>query len=345
MKKFSFNGNHITISICIFVLSLAFPAYYMNKDYESVNSLLVLGLGWLGIFDWQFSWLANLFFFLALLYRTDLEKSATLGMVSLAFAISFLFYKEVLTGLDLGYEKIHKEITGYGWGYFLWIISIAILLIGQSNCAASKSKLMKTALYSFPLIGISTVFIYHFYVSDNGAHEIHSERNVVFDKMCPSAKDIIYKKIPEEVDSVYLRNVSRVELRGNVFGFWWINGTGSAESSIPGISFYEEDNRHTHRKEDINFLYMSSEQKTRKATYSDTLKSRYMIEGTRIPFAEHLGIRGEKIEIIDLQNNTVVAETSYFYQKKGGRLCGEISGLRFSNTDFFRRVFTQNKRQ
>lgn len=341
MSKSELGGYHLKISVWLFLIGLAFPAYYINEDYEPQLSLLVFISGWLGVIDWNFTWFANAFFGLSLISRNNTQKSIAFAFISLVLAISFILHDEIFLGMNVGFDKVYGNVAGYGFGYLFWVTSIGIFLIGQLTLSPTEkkhNKIFATIAYLIFIGTASLSFLHHFYMSDKGAYALFTERGEALDRACESARDLIHQTLPEKLDSLYIRGGLITDHERNIFGYWKKVGSGSIEASLPGISFYEKDNSDRHTPGRDTSLYISHNIKTRERSFSNELKSRYLVEMTEIQFSKRLGIIGYRTTMTDLTNNTLIAETSYYYQKRGGRLCGEISGNRFSGADFFKRI-------
>jgi hypothetical protein len=87
-------------------------------------------MGWMGLIDGYYEWLANpalLAAWLLMILGSRRGTGILMGLVSLGFALSFLRLKQLPAPGDTG--AIDK-ITGYAIGYWLWIASIAVALIG-----------------------------------------------------------------------------------------------------------------------------------------------------------------------------------------------------------------------
>lgn len=139
MKIFRYKYLHVWISIALFTACLFFPAFYSTKGTEEPvawDSLSLLLFGWLGSLIGIFYWYANVIYLIALIKAKDLNLSSTLGFLALALALLFLSEKEIV----INESPETAPITGYGWGYILWVSSFGIFWIGQSQLLLNKSK-------------------------------------------------------------------------------------------------------------------------------------------------------------------------------------------------------------
>ena len=204
------------MSLSLFFLSLFFPAYYYGEAQESYISLSLFLTGWLGIlFDGHFSWIANPLYFIALVFRKDYGKSTKFGVMSLVFALSFLLYAKIA----ISEAPTHVNIVGYGFGYFLWVLSIGVLTVGQ--WAKWKEKTFsEIAKFEIVWIGIcSFLFMYQFCFKDNSHCSLQNERKKIFEQNCKNAKQTIYIK-NQKAESVYFNQISEIKF-GNYGGIGW----------------------------------------------------------------------------------------------------------------------------
>jgi hypothetical protein len=136
----------LALSCVLFVLSLFNECYFFDRagEKKSGSGLLLLLIGWLGVFQGIFAWLANPFLLVGwfLLVGRLPRAAAVCAFAATVCAGSFLLYKTILTD-EAGN---HSKITGYGMGYWLWLASAVALLaasfvavIGSRNHAGAES--------------------------------------------------------------------------------------------------------------------------------------------------------------------------------------------------------------
>ena len=141
LRKYS-----LIISIILYCLSLTQDAFYIDKnDHDAWSSLPALILGWLGILFGSgaaFTWLANPVLFLSWFFLFNNIKSALLtSILASIIAASFLLFHEIISDEAGNYSKI----THYGAGYWLWLISCLITLLGTVKLYSSaKSNMRQT---------------------------------------------------------------------------------------------------------------------------------------------------------------------------------------------------------
>ena len=121
----------LLISVALFLISLSQPAMLLDGSPtgDRWECLVLLCMGWIGVFGGVFAWLANPALAIAwifLLLRKNRHAAVSL-IISLGFALTFLFEKHWerdTSGTNTA------NITGHGIGYWLWIASIVVALTG-----------------------------------------------------------------------------------------------------------------------------------------------------------------------------------------------------------------------
>lgn len=126
------------ISLGVLLVALT-QKTYCTPDCGSYGSGFVAFLfGILGIFvgGAYITWFANPFLILSWLFIGKRPwVSLILSSFSLVIAFSFLIYDEIMIN-EAGH---YGEIIGYALGYWLWIASIAIMLLGSLFCLLRKT--------------------------------------------------------------------------------------------------------------------------------------------------------------------------------------------------------------
>lgn len=124
-------------SICVYVVSLTQRCYCTTDSCgDSIMALLVgpLGLIFGGA---NFSWLANPFLFSAWFsFKNKPLRTIVVSSISVAFMASFLVFKRIISDEAGNYS----EIVSYRSGYWLWLLSGMIMLVGNI-LVIPKSKL------------------------------------------------------------------------------------------------------------------------------------------------------------------------------------------------------------
>lgn len=123
------------ISVGLFIASLLNDGYYIEGPNPSAwsNSFGLLLLGWIGLASGTLAWLANpaliLSWAMAILKRPPLSLLAALA--ALALMMSFLLQTTVISSEAPQYSRI----VGYGRGFWLWVGSAAVQVLGSAIAA------------------------------------------------------------------------------------------------------------------------------------------------------------------------------------------------------------------
>jgi hypothetical protein len=123
--------NVLGLSISIYCVSLMCECFYQfpSNDDTSVGYCLLF-MGWIGIYWDYYAWLANPVLFVSWFYmQKKIKISFVISVVSCAFMLSFLSYKTILARAMP--SVMHSLIVGYGAGYWLWLASGVVMLIGN----------------------------------------------------------------------------------------------------------------------------------------------------------------------------------------------------------------------
>ena len=122
----------------MFIISLTQKSYCTPGSCENFSGLLTVLFGWFGVLMLHvpaFPWLANPILFIAWIFFKKKPKiSLILCVISFLLMVSFLFVNEIIVN-DGSTKGI---ILSYGLGYWLWILSSLVLVIG--NLITLKSK-------------------------------------------------------------------------------------------------------------------------------------------------------------------------------------------------------------
>lgn len=131
------------ISLALYSLSLFFKCYYDKRGSgdEGLTLLIFGGIGVLGG-GAGITWLANPLLWYAWLKRSDAEKSRIASFLSCFFSLFFLGFDSIPCagggsgGTDMFFSCNDLKIYSYGLGYYLWLASSLVFLIG--NCFRQK---------------------------------------------------------------------------------------------------------------------------------------------------------------------------------------------------------------
>ena len=123
----------LLISLTVFIVSLTQTALTYNdfdgqKTHSSLSLLFMGGLAILGggLLEW-FIWLANPLYVLALIFFYKSKKtSIVVSIIATILAISFTTWNEILAAEN----GRTATIESLNLGYWLWVLSLALLSIG-----------------------------------------------------------------------------------------------------------------------------------------------------------------------------------------------------------------------
>jgi hypothetical protein len=322
------NTAHIWISLLLFCAALLFPAYYIKAWHEPEHSLLLLAIGWLGPLGGYFSWYANLFYLIALLKSRDKTNSSIWAFVSLLLSTSFLAH----TSIEL--PDVSYRISAYGLGYMLWISSIGLLLFGQLFSGYKKYRHAYSLAISLWLGVVFFTYLGHYMIGPDSRYSIGIERDSQFNAICK----VSYQRIYATVDNVYgifydpnwgVRYQNRYDKGWENIGAGVLQG-GIGEAS--SISFYETKNydpeKDPEQKKYVRHLSGNSRMLT------DHLESNYAVIGRSLNLPESLGLIGKQIFIKDLNQDKILAHTTYIYDRLERRFCGHAPKGHFSTSRF-----------
>jgi hypothetical protein len=129
MIKLLTNRNAILLfSIGLFVISLTQPCYCTETSCGYSAFVLITGaLGFI-LSGAALVWLANPFLLVSWFYiRRAPKLSLRFSLIAFSIALSFLFFKQVMLNEAGDYGKI----INYQLGYWLWLSSSFIMLLGN----------------------------------------------------------------------------------------------------------------------------------------------------------------------------------------------------------------------
>ena|SRR3970282_1467810 len=114
-------------SIVIFIISLTQECFCTFKG--CADSIIVLVFGFFGILSGGvgLSWFANPLIIASWILIKNNKISTILSIIAFVLSFSFLFFKEIMTDESGNL----REILGYKLGYWLWLLSIFITLLGN----------------------------------------------------------------------------------------------------------------------------------------------------------------------------------------------------------------------
>lgn len=129
----------LTISIIIYIISLTQEGFCTTAGQCAKGFLDVL-VGWMGVLILHLPamvWLANPILILSWVVNKRHKKASFIfSVVSLIIMLSFLLFDEIMVNESGALSRI----TSYGLGYWLWVSSAFIMVIGNAFLFYKKKK-------------------------------------------------------------------------------------------------------------------------------------------------------------------------------------------------------------
>jgi hypothetical protein len=122
----------LLLSIGIYIISLTQKSYCTSGGTcEYFSGLLNLIFGWIGVFKFHlpaFPWIANLILLISWkTFYKNTNISFILSVLTFLTMLSFLFVDQII--VNDGSTK--SKVIFYGLGYWMWLVSSFIMLIGN----------------------------------------------------------------------------------------------------------------------------------------------------------------------------------------------------------------------
>lgn len=263
-----------------------------------------------------FSWYANPLYWMAL-GQHNRARTIMFCVFALLFAMSFIFDKRVAPP-DLDFQE---DVTALGWGYFLWVLSIAVLLFGQAVRFSGVPPFLIPISIIIPIyVGYNWIYNYY-YIGKESQYLIQSERNRIYDLECKDADTEVFSSA-DNVESIYLDDFVQEYQRSF---FWWKKASGGF--SIPAyvnsgyLVFGEEDNYTNNDKNpERNTPYVRYSSK--KYNHVNEIKSDIAIYVERKSYSKKINLIVESVTVEDLRKGEVLVTSKYVYDEHSRRLCG-----------------------
>ncbi len=140
LKKMNkFQKSVFILSIVFFFISLTQMSFCANGRCQN-DGLTNLLMGWFAIFMLYpigMVWLANpILFFSWIKFKKKPKISLVSSVISLLLMLSFLLFDEVVNN-EAG---VPEKITDIKLGYWLWVLSAFIMVIGNAFLFYNKNK-------------------------------------------------------------------------------------------------------------------------------------------------------------------------------------------------------------
>ncbi len=296
-------------------------------------------MGWLGVFAGYFSWLANPLYFIALISNKRKLLSYSTSFIAFLLALSFLIKEKLVVSEAPTYESI----VAYGPGYFLWVLAIGILLLGEVLIACNVPKKSKLASLSGTIAIMCVFYGVYYFNGENSIHYVFSERGKKFDELCSQVKEEQYKHVNnikglfiDNIPGSYFQNIS-----GQKHGAY-----GSSLISYINNRYYEFEERRPYSRKKTNLPYVRVySDNPKKYIPVNNIESNYSV--TAIDLASDLpkalGITSYKILIKSLESNEIYAETSFVNIRNELKICVPIKTGSYSISNFIFKALNLKK--
>lgn len=323
-------------SLTLYVLSLALPGFYLGETRRPVWGVYLLMNGWLGILAGYLAWYANPFYWWTLAKALFFAKHHYYAaLFALVLALSFLRQDRVMQSMAPTYE----DITGYGWGYALWILSIGILAMGQMFLSWRWKPRVTIVLLISVTVGAVGFFSHYYFVGHDSLFEIQQQRHRLFAEKCEQIGRPVLGTA-EHVESVFIDPNWAVDYRRWNTGDWHVDGGGIVlyhEVENGTLDFYETraDGIGPGEKRYVRYVLSEDGQKEVRIPV-DRLESQYAVVTRGYDLPPQYAIRGAEIRITNRETGKLLARTAYVFNAIEKEFCGYAPGGRFSSRRFIR---------
>lgn len=120
-----------TVSICVFALALTQDGFYLDRVPRNAwaPGWGEFAVGWISLFSGTLAWLGNPLLIASwiALFRKRVKGAAWFAFLAMLFMLSFLLNKKIVDS-EAGSEA---RISGYGLGYWLWVLSSVVAAFGS----------------------------------------------------------------------------------------------------------------------------------------------------------------------------------------------------------------------
>lgn len=329
-----------SLSGLIFLLCFVFHAFYTSDTYKAHRMIDLLLFGWLGILLGYLSWLANPFYIFAL-FSQNRKITLVLFLIALLFALSFLRKKELLVSEAPSYEPI----VAYGPGYFLWILSMGILLIGESLQGIEiqyGSKVLTILLFT---ILCSICYSAYYFLGDKSIYRLFAQRSYHFNRLCDAVKEEIYQSV-QNIKGIYIDDISGNysfdKISGNTYGSYRVNFLTTFTGR--GDDHFEERNRSKRDETELPYVRINPDKRGERIPI-DKLETNLEVRSENLAedLPKSLGITSHRIYVRSLETNEIIAETSFVSILDESKLCAPTNTDSYSVNDFVLRALNLGK--
>jgi len=182
-KKRNYAKVAFVLAIVFWLASLAFPGLITYKE-DSLIGLQILSVGWLGPLTGNFSWYANILFFIGLFRVVSGKSTEILLFIAIILVLSTFTLGNFSSGLESS-----DTVYGYGFGFILWTLSFFLLQL--ASWFKLEFDISKDWLVSIPAICIASFIIMTVYFSVSDRLKGNEDELDYFSK-----NDVVFKRGP-----------------------------------------------------------------------------------------------------------------------------------------------------
>ena len=125
------------LSILLLIIALTQKSYCTAGTCgDSILTFMLGGFGILFFGGASFCWLANPLLIASWVFRNNNKLSTILSLLSTLIALSFLLFDEIIDNEG----GVYRKIIAYQLGYWLWVSSNMVMLIGNLIIRFKKEK-------------------------------------------------------------------------------------------------------------------------------------------------------------------------------------------------------------
>jgi len=268
-----------------------------------------------------------------------------------------IFISNIVLFLYIAARTFASTIEGGGGSYVVQSFSFftflpATIVLGFSLILITKKSIVERHRYAQTrkpnialnvFVAVSMIlpagYVVQLLQGDKSPYKQAKIHESTFDKYCSQSGEKILVSVNERVDSLYLKTGDasfRIGSGGKVLssGYGEIITMMLSRGNLGFVEFDNESKRNFQSK----YLKRSSGERTDSPV--EILSSKYGVVAEKlVSEADRAkGIRGERVEVVNLQTGEVIAHTTYFFNKPLWQFCGHAPNGAFSTFEFIRRV-------